>query len=646
MQAVVSIGDLQVTVVRQSSSRQGNGAYGSTLPGWSPPHRSPTLLRILRRDGGRGGWRGLRKNFIANVTSSAVNIADNREIGVTVRRREYDGTSSSSILRKRNQRSSRRSHGKALSKRKVIPESQNFTLGMPEKEILDKNSTFGWFVGPFGSMEDKILSMDPKRRLGTCDRDGDFARLIRSRRFLLILHELSMTGAPLSMMELATELLNCGADVSAVVLNKKGGLMAELARRGIKVLNDRSKFSFIYAMDCDLVIAGSAACAKWIEQYTNYFPAGTNRIAWWIMENRRIYFERSKTALDRVKMLIFISELQAEQWLAWCEEENIELTSPPMVVPLSVNEELALAAGIPSSLNTPSITVKKMKKKRQQLRDSVRKEMGLTDNDMLVISLSSINSGKGQLLLLESALLVIENNTSQLRTLELGQEDDRLSIRRFHSRASFPDLISSQSDNIPNYVESSLENRRALLYRGASALLNGRRKALSDDTARHEPNLKILIGSVASKSNKATYIEGILSFLSKHPDFSRSVLWTLATTRVASLYSAADVYVMNSQGVGETFGRVTIEAMAYGLPVLGTDAGGTKEIIEHNKTGLLHPTGRSGTKVLAENLRLLLRNPQARAQMGMKGRKKVEMLYLKHDMYRKLAEVLYKCMGR
>lgn len=45
---------------------------------------------------------------------------------------------------------------------------------------------------------------------------------------------------------------------------------------------------------------------------------------------------------------------------------------------------------------------------------------------------------------------------------------------------------------------------------------------------------------------------------------------------------------MNSQGNGEPFGRVTIEAMAFGLPVLGTDAGGTKEIVLDGKTGLLH----------------------------------------------------------
>lgn len=98
------------------------------------------------------------------------------------------------------------------------------------------------------------------------------------------------------------------------------------------------------------------------------------------------------------------------------------------------------------------------------------------------------------------------------------------------------------------------------------------------------------------------------------------------------------------QGVGETFGRVTIEAMAYGLAVVGTDAGGTKEIVEHNVTGLLHPMGRLGNKDLAHSLLFLLRNKDARLQMGIQGRKKVEKMYMKQHMYKRFVDVLVKCM--
>lgn len=78
--------------------------------------------------------------------------------------------------------------------------------------------------------------------------------------------------------------------------------------------------------------------------------------------------------------------------------------------------------------------------------------------------------------------------------------------------------------------------------------------------------------------------------------------------------------------------------------VLGTEAGGTKEIVDHNVTGLLHPLGHPGTRVLAENLQFLLKNPVSRKQMGLKGREKVERMYLKRHMYKQFVDVLRKCM--
>jgi hypothetical protein len=60
-------------------------------------------------------------------------------------------------------------------------------------------------------------------------------------------------------------------------------------------------------------------------------------------------------------------------------------------------------------------------------------------------------------------------------------------------------------------------------------------------------SLKVLIDSVGSKSNKVDYVKSMISFLSQHSNLSKSVLWTPATTHVASLYSAADIYVINSR---------------------------------------------------------------------------------------------------
>ncbi|CAN7049509.1 unnamed protein product [Brassica oleracea var. botrytis] len=566
--------------------------------------------------------------------TNVVHVDVNKRMHVSLAKKE-DGTPrrSLSARRRRRRKAGRSSRSKTQKVRKVVED-----LDEQDPELPKTNVTYGKLFGPFGSLEDKILEWSPQKRSGTCDRKSDFKRLVWSRRFVLLFHELSMTGAPISMMELASELMSCGATVYAVVLSRRGGLLQELIRRRIKVVEDKGELSFKTAMKADLVVAGSAVCATWIDQYMDHFPAGGSQIAWWVMENRREYFDRAKPVLDRVKLLIFLSEVQSKQWLTWCEEEHIKLRSQPVIVSLSVNDELAFVAGISSSLNTPTLTTEMMKAKRQALRESVRKEFGLTDKDMLVMSLSSINPTKGQLLLLESAALALERanepeqvakgTQSKIKNLNgIKKEKISLSVRhRLRGSARKMKIKSRVVDN-PSVLSAT-----------------GKRKLLFSANVTQKQDLKLLLGSVGSKSNKVAYVKEMLNFLSKNGNLSNSVVWTLATTRVASLYSAADVYVTNSQGIGETFGRVTVEAMAYGLPVLGTDAGGTKEIVEHNVTGLLHPVGRLGNKVLAQNLLFLLRNPSTRLQLGSEGRKKVEKMYMKQHMYKRFVDVLVKCM--
>ncbi|QCE08937.1 uncharacterized protein LOC114185164 [Vigna unguiculata] len=694
MEESINRGEFQPNLAKQTSLRLG-GSLKSTLSGRSSPRNSPTFRRLNsgrtpRRDGrsSLGGALWFRSNRLLfwlllitlwaylgffvqsrwahsdkkeefsgfgtgprNTGSDAEQVqrrdlraSDNslsannetdtsiagasKTINVALAKKGNDVPSNRKTSSKKRSRRRRASKGKSSGKLKQTTEVKNSDIEEQEPEIPTANNTYGVLVGPFGPVEDRVLEWSPEKRSGTCNRKEDFARLVWSRRFILIFHELSMTGAPLSMMELATELLSCGATVSAVVLSKKGGLMSELTRRRIKVVEDKADLSFKTAMKADLVIAGSAVCASWIEQYIEHFPAGASQVAWWIMENRREYFDRSKDVLDRVKMLVFLSESQSKQWQKWCEEEKIKLRSYPEVVPLSVNDELAFVAGIPSTLNTPSFSTEKMMEKRQLLRESVRKEIGLTDNDMLVISLSSINPGKGQLLLLESVSSVLEQG--------LLQDDKKMK------------KVSTMKEGISTMARKH-RNRKLLpmLKNGKVAsndILSRRKQVLPNDKGTIQQSIKLLIGSVGSKSNKADYVKSLLNFLEQHPNTSKSIFWTPATTRVASLYSAADVYVINSQGLGETFGRVTIEAMAFGLPVLGTEAGGTQEIVEHNVTGLVHPVGHPGNLVLAQNLRFLLKNQLARKQMGVEGRKKVQRMYLKQHMYKKFVEVIVRCM--
>jgi glycosyltransferase involved in cell wall biosynthesis len=89
---------------------------------------------------------------------------------------------------------------------------------------------------------------------------------------------------------------------------------------------------------------------------------------------------------------------------------------------------------------------------------------------------------------------------------------------------------------------------------------------------------------------------------------------------VLSLVKSADLFAMSS--VTEGLGSTVLDAMAMGLAVVGTRAGGIPEAVVHGETGLLVPAG--DPKPLAAALVRLLKDPALRARFGEAGRMRVE----------------------
>lgn len=78
------------------------------------------------------------------------------------------------------------------------------------------------------------------------------------------------------------------------------------------------------------------------------------------------------------------------------------------------------------------------------------------------------------------------------------------------------------------------------------------------------------------------------------------------------LLKCADLYL--HAGVYETFGLVLVEAMATGLPVVTTDGGGNRDLIENNYNGFMLP--KREVADFAEKVIFLLENPEERIRMG------------------------------
>lgn len=97
---------------------------------------------------------------------------------------------------------------------------------------------------------------------------------------------------------------------------------------------------------------------------------------------------------------------------------------------------------------------------------------------------------------------------------------------------------------------------------------------------------------------------------------AESVHWLGFREDVADLLRLSDLLVLPS--IDEPFGRVLIEAMAVGLPVVATAGGGVPEIVVDGETGLLAPPGNPAP--LGDAIAALLGDPARARAMGAAGR--------------------------
>jgi glycosyltransferase involved in cell wall biosynthesis len=92
---------------------------------------------------------------------------------------------------------------------------------------------------------------------------------------------------------------------------------------------------------------------------------------------------------------------------------------------------------------------------------------------------------------------------------------------------------------------------------------------------------------------------------------------------VALWFHLSDIIAIPSRA--ESFGRVTVEAMCAGRPIVASRVGGLVEAVEDGATGLLVTPNQP--QELANALERLLKDDELRARMGSAARKRFEVRY-------------------
>lgn len=124
---------------------------------------------------------------------------------------------------------------------------------------------------------------------------------------------------------------------------------------------------------------------------------------------------------------------------------------------------------------------------------------------------------------------------------------------------------------------------------------------------------------------------------SRKAGIASNTIFTGLRENVFPLLKSADIFVLASTE-REGLGLALIEAMAAGLPLIGTKIGGIPELIQENINGLLVPPGDPHALVAA--MRMLMKDHSLRVKMGDAGQRICREKFAASRMISKL-ESLY-----
>ncbi len=128
-----------------------------------------------------------------------------------------------------------------------------------------------------------------------------------------------------------------------------------------------------------------------------------------------------------------------------------------------------------------------------------------------------------------------------------------------------------------------------------------------------EPHTKALLVGGVDSTMRNTAFHGRVQEMVQQLGLSRHIIFTGFRSDVPQIMAMSDL-IVHSASEPEPFGRVVVEAMLAGRPVVATAAGGVLDIVEDHVTGLTVPP--KDAAAMTEAIQYLLQNPIAAATMG------------------------------
>lgn len=237
-----------------------------------------------------------------------------------------------------------------------------------------------------------------------------------------------------------------------------------------------------------------------------------------------------------------------------------------------------------------------------------------------------------------------------------------------NSQSTLDELQLGRAHRHTAIIPSGLRLRSSVVHDGlapeAQARSEADEEAQSPARPRHEPIRFGLVGRIARWKGQHIFIEAAARLLAtgaraefwiigsplfgeeayekelleqvEKAGLTSTVLFQGFQQDVQAAFQQLDV-VVHASITPEPFGQVVIEGMAEGLPVIATDGGGVREIVNHGKNGLLVPMGDAAA--MAQAMESLLNDPEEAARLGSAGYRWVRRHFTAAQSARKIERV-------
>jgi len=158
--------------------------------------------------------------------------------------------------------------------------------------------------------------------------------------------------------------------------------------------------------------------------------------------------------------------------------------------------------------------------------------------------------------------------------------------------------------------------------------------------AENIPNAVFVLSGDRNKPGQQEYVRE-LEGLIEEKKLKDKFFWTGFTEDMPGLLKSIDCVVLPS--AGEPFGRIVIESMAAGKPVVGVRAGAVPELIENGGTGFLVEPGDA--RAMAKTVSKLLCEDELSESIGEKGRLRASQKFTVARMTKEFEELAISCLN-